>query len=55
MKKHNEDRFKQVSMAYDILGSSEKKKLYDIMRTANSQGSYDSTGGRGGRGDPYAD
>ncbi len=43
-----EERFKEVSEAYDILGSSEKREKYDQMRKGGGGFSWDDAGGQAG-------
>ncbi|HEX9681752.1 MAG TPA: molecular chaperone DnaJ [Acidimicrobiales bacterium] len=45
-----EDRFKEASAAYDVLGDAEKRKRYDEVRTmaANGFGGFGGAGGFGG-------
>src|SRR5437016_1656409 len=48
--KDAEDRFKEISAAYDVLGDEEKRKQYDQVREMASSG----FGGFGGAGGPGA-
>lgn len=44
-----EDRFKEISEAYDILGSTEKRSQYDLMRKGRGGSFYFDETGAGGR------
>jgi molecular chaperone DnaJ len=48
--KQAEDRFKEVSAAYDVLGDAEKRKEYDRVRELASRGFGFGPGGPGGPG-----
>src|SRR5918994_1083471 len=48
----SEERFKEVSAAYDVVGDAEKRKEYDEVRTLGPMGGM--FGGPGGPGDPGA-
>jgi molecular chaperone DnaJ len=48
-----EERFKEVSEAYDILGNSEKRSQYDQMRKGGGGFSWSGTGSEGGS--PFGD
>jgi molecular chaperone DnaJ len=51
--KKAEDRFKEVSEAYDILGNEEKRAQYDQMRNGGGNYSWNGTGPQGGS--PFGD
>lgn len=44
----NEDKFKDISAAYEVLGDSAKRKEYDEARTMVSSGGFGGFGGAGG-------
>ncbi len=44
----SEDRFKEVSAAYDVLGDDDKRKEYDEVRKHGPVGGFPGTGGGGG-------
>src|SRR5580693_4323732 len=44
----SEDRFKEISAAYDVLGDAEKRKEYDEVRTHGPLGGFGTPGGGGG-------
>jgi molecular chaperone DnaJ len=49
----SEERFKEVSAAYDVLGSEEKRKEYDEVRAMGPMAGFGGPGGAGGpRGGP---
>jgi len=48
-----EDRFKQISEAYDVLGDAEKRKEYDEVRKYGAGGGFGSGGFGGGGGGPF--
>jgi len=50
-----EDRFKEVSEAYDILGNKEKRAQYDQMRSGGGSFSWSDVGGDAGAGSPFGD
>ena len=43
----SEERFKEISAAYDVLGDAEKRKEYDEVRTHGPLGGFGSPGGGG--------
>ena len=49
-----EDRFKEISAAYDVLGDEEKRASYDRVREMGPSGFGPGTGGAGGAGWPGA-
>ena len=44
----SEERFKEISAAYDVLGDAEKRKEYDEVRTHGPVGGFGAPGGGGG-------
>ena len=44
----SEERFKEISAAYDVLGDTEKRKEYDEVRTRGPVGGFGAPGGGGG-------
>src|SRR5439155_16682308 len=48
--KESEDRFKEISAAYDVLGDEARRKQYDQVRemAASGVGGFGATGGGGG-------
>jgi molecular chaperone DnaJ len=53
--KRAEEKFKEVSEAYDILGSKEKREQYDQMRRGGGGFSWSDAGGTGAGGSPFGD
>lgn len=51
--KKAEERFKEISEAYDILGSKEKREQYDRMRSGGGNFSWSDAGGQAGS--PFGD
>lgn len=47
-----EERFKEISSAYDVVGDAEKRKEYDEVRAAGPLGGFGGPGGGGGFGGP---
>ncbi len=45
-----EERFKEISAAYDVVGDAEKRKEYDEVRAAGPMGGFGGPGGPGGPG-----
>ena len=43
----SEERFKEISAAYDVLGDAEKRKEYDEVRTHGPLGGFGTPGGGG--------
>lgn len=52
--KKSEDRFKQISEAYDVLGDEKKRTQYDQMRQGFFSGAGPGMAGGSGRGGPHA-
>src|SRR5258708_4359518 len=44
----SEERFKEISAAYDVLGDAEKRKEYDEVRSHGPVGGFGAPGGAGG-------
>src|SRR5580700_11123140 len=50
----SEDRFKEISAAYDVLGDAEHRKEYDeVRRLGPMAGGFPGTGGAGGAGGTF--
>lgn len=47
-----EERFKEISAAYDVIGDAEKRKEYDEVRRLGPMGAFGGPGGPGGFGGP---
>jgi len=47
-----EERFKEISAAYDVVGDAEKRKEYDEVRRLGPMGGFGGPGGAGGFGGP---
>lgn len=47
-----EERFKEISSAYDVVGDAEKRKEYDEVRALGPMGGFGGPGGPGGFGGP---
>ncbi|HEY4377123.1 MAG TPA: molecular chaperone DnaJ [Acidimicrobiales bacterium] len=47
-----EERFKEISAAYDVVGDADKRKEYDEVRSLGPMGGFGAPGGAGGFGGP---